>query len=369
MDRPIRRSELQHLLPIYLNTFGLYTPLSPENLESGLAWALTPVVSHVALIREDHYTREELDNEDDEEILRYHEEKLGLYDEPGWVALDYIVSATDTPGGLQREIPDRTWQTLAAVLTPPEIDGVGMVAAIRDKVEVAQMILRESLDHFSREACLFGFGHMLDGEYDKAERIYIEAIDSGDPHRMSEGHAHLGMLLESLGEADEAIAHLSLVTVQSTISGTVGTLALGVLLQEERSDYDGAEEAFRKVVEHGDNRLLTVAAGRLAWLRARRKDHAGVIEICRRGLALGEDGQDVTLLFFLAVALREEGRLREAEPVAVQAANFAEPEFGAQAWGLLSEIREDLGDLRGSLRACEKAMTFTPSEEEAPEVP
>jgi tetratricopeptide (TPR) repeat protein len=230
---------------------------------------------------------------------------------------------------------------------------------MRGRLDVTELIIDKSLDKFSRRLCSgFGFDYLKRGEYDKAEQIYIEAIDSGDPSLMSEGHAYLGELFFQLGRTNEAITHFKMVTDLSTLPGTVSTLTLGVALQEERSDLDGAEEAFSKVVEHGDKRLLAVAAGRLAWLRLHRDDNVGAIEICRRGLESTKDDQESTLLFLLASALRREGRLQEAEPVAVRAANHCGPEDGFQSWSLLGAIREELGDPRGALRAYNRAITF-----------
>jgi tetratricopeptide (TPR) repeat protein len=362
IDRPIRWSELQRLLPVYLTRLGIHQPLSPERLKSGLTWALTPVASHVALISEDRYVRDEPDVEAHENTFR-HNEEVGLHGEPGWVALDYIVSATDTPGIMHREIPDQTWSILIEMLAWPELYGVALVAHARGRVDVSKLILHTSMDELARSTSL-GLSYEERGDNEEAEQIYVNAIDSGDPPRMSEGHAYLGTLLHRLGRRDEAVIHLRMVTDLSTVAGTVGTLILGVALQEEYSDPDGAEVAFSRVFEYGDRRLLDVAASRLAWLMLRRRDYAGAIEVCQRGLESGESDQAIPLRFFLALALRGEKRLREAEAEVVQAANRCSAEFGFHVWSLLGEIREELGDLRGAIRAYDNASTFEVPEEE-----
>jgi tetratricopeptide (TPR) repeat protein len=357
MDRPLQRSELERLFPIYLSAVGVNLDASAPNLESGLMWAKTPVASQVALIREQRYERDELDDPDEERLLRFVEEERGWCNEAGWVALDYIVSVEDCHDSQRREIPDRVWWEIVDMVDIRDIHGVCTTAHMRGKLDVAWAAISKSTDTMLNSP-EHGTYYEERGEYVKAEQIYRAAIDSGDPQKMSAGRAMLGMLLYNLGKPHEAAVNLSRITDHSTVYGAVGSLHLAVYLEEDLGDLDGAEEVYRILVEKGHRRLVSKAARQLGWLKLRTGDAGDAIQPLRMGLETANEHERVESLFLLARALHETGELAEAEAVAAQAANLSEANFGFNAWTLLGIIRESLADRNGAIRAYDMALTF-----------
>lgn len=356
MERPIRLKELNQLLPPYLEALGVHLPASSADVEQGLKWALEPAASKVSLIHSRSYQRDKLDDDEKESILLFREETLGLYDESGWVPLDYVVQETDGSEGLHRHLPDHTWDKLIEILAPIELHDIAVEANTRGKRDVVYKILEVFAAEAEERRASTGLAHEERGEYDKARKVYEDAIDSGHPRQMSEGHALLGILLFKQGNFNESFTHLQMVTEVSTAPGSVAKIVLAEILNDEYSDPQSAETALTSVLNHGDLRARNGVRQKIASLRISYGNYDGTIEICRQALEDPKEDHNCGILIVLAWALLQKGELTEAEKVGVQAANQGTRSESFQAWSLISEIREAQGDTRGARRACERAL-------------
>jgi Flp pilus assembly protein TadD len=229
IGRPIRRSELTALYPLYLRQVRP-TDEPRSDLGEPLEWARTAVGSRIALLRP---------STDDAEA--------------SYLPFDYLVGLADGQHGRDALlIPDDTWNQVARLATPAERSRASTSAYYRRLPGPARTLLLsviESDDPDLAPLAMFNLGVLLEeqGEVEAARAAYQRAIDTGHPEQAARAILVLGMLLDKQGEVEAArAAYQRAIDTGHRNYAPEAMLALGLLLKEQ-GDVDGARAAYQRV--------------------------------------------------------------------------------------------------------------------------
>ena len=181
IGRPIRRSELASLYPIYLRMVRP-TDEPRSDLTEALEWARTAVGSRIALLQP---------ATDDTEAA--------------YLPFDYLVALADGQHGRDAlPIPDDTWSQAARLTTPAERNRASVSAYYRRLPGPTRTLLLsviESGDPEQAPRAMVNLGVLLEeqGDVEGARAAYQRAIDSGHPDEAPTAMVNLGVLLERAG--------------------------------------------------------------------------------------------------------------------------------------------------------------------------
>ena len=166
IGRPIRRSELTSLYPIYLRRVRP-TDEPQSDLTEPLKWARTAVGSRIALLQP--------------VILNSSE--------AAYQPFDYLVGLADGQHGRDAlPIPDDTWNQAARLATPAERNRASTTAYYRQLLSPTRTLLVSVIDSGHPEQApkaMVNLGVLLDeqGDVEGARAAYQQAIDSGHPEQ------------------------------------------------------------------------------------------------------------------------------------------------------------------------------------------
>jgi tetratricopeptide (TPR) repeat protein len=189
MARPIPESLLAELSQGYLREARVNLEPTEDDFRNGLAWALSPVVSRVAL----------LERVDDSQGKR------------GYQVLDFLVAVCDgQDGSTPSPVREATWPFLFAHLPAADVLHVGFTAysrGLRDLAAKAWTQVSTSGDHAAGQAA-YDLGVLLvdQGDLDGAQTAWQLAVDSHHPRFGQLANLRLGLLLDECGDLDGAVA-------------------------------------------------------------------------------------------------------------------------------------------------------------------
>jgi tetratricopeptide (TPR) repeat protein len=208
LDRPVSKSELAALLPLYLERLRPLVPVREGDVERGIGWATQPVGRTAALLVPDP------------------DPLAGTFR-----VADPVVDFVERRDGKRLTIP-AVWDRLLIWVSP-------------------------------REAVAVGFAAYTRGQREAARAAWQQVIDSGHPDAAPAATRNLGFLLAEQGDVAGARA----ADQQAIDSGhpdhaPVAAVNLGVLLNE-LGDVAGARVAYRQAIDSGHHGVVTAAQGAL----------------------------------------------------------------------------------------------------------
>jgi tetratricopeptide (TPR) repeat protein len=189
MARPIPEPLLRELSQAYLREAKVNLDPTEQDFQQGLAWALEPAVSHVAL----------LERIDDAGGSR------------GYQALDYLVAVCDgQDGSPPQPVRDATWPFVFGHVPAADVLHVGFTAytrGLRDVAQRAWQLVTQSGDHAAGQAA-YDLGILLEeqGDLEGAQTAFQLAVDSSHPAAAPLAAVRLGQLLADSGDLDAAKA-------------------------------------------------------------------------------------------------------------------------------------------------------------------
>jgi tetratricopeptide (TPR) repeat protein len=232
LDRPITKTDLAALLPLYLKQLRPMLPFRESDVDRGLGWATEPVGRTAALLVADPNPL------------------AGTFR-----VADPIVDYVERRDGRKLAHPE-VWEHLLAHVSLDEAMDLGFAAYTRgeDRGEEAawtKVALSGDSDLSPRAARNLGWLLKRQGDAAGAKAAYQQAIDSGHPDRAPQALFNLGLLLEEQGDAAGAKA-----AYQQAIDSGHKDVApkaaynLGNLLKEQ-GDLAGAKAPFQHAIDSG----------------------------------------------------------------------------------------------------------------------
>jgi tetratricopeptide (TPR) repeat protein len=189
MARPIPEPLLRELSQAYLQEARVNLNPTEQDYQQGLAWALEPAVSRVALL----------------------ERIEGVGGGCGYQALDYLVAICDgQDGSPPQPVRDATWPSVLGHLPAADVLHVGFTAYTRGLGDVAQrawQLVAKSGDHAAGQAA-YDLGILLQEQKDLegAQTAFQLAVDSSHPTAAPSAAVRLGQLLGDRGNFNAARA-------------------------------------------------------------------------------------------------------------------------------------------------------------------
>jgi WD40 repeat protein len=186
MARPIPEPLLRELSQDYLREARVNLDPTEENFQQGLAWALEPAVSHVALL-----------------------ERIDAGESRGYQALDYLVAVCDGQDGSPiRPIRENTWRFVFGRVPITDVLHVGFTAytrGLRDVAQGAWQRVSQSGDQAVGQTA-YELGVLLERQrdLDGAQTAYQLALDSGHPSAGPMAAANLGRVHADRGDLNGA---------------------------------------------------------------------------------------------------------------------------------------------------------------------
>jgi tetratricopeptide (TPR) repeat protein len=187
VGRPVRRSELASLYPLYLRMVRP-TEEPHSDLTEPLKWAHDPVGSRIAL-------------------LQPVTDGTG---ETSELPFDYLVALADGQHDrAPQPIPDPTWEQLPHLTTATECHRAAVTAYYRGLFPTARTLLAfisSSDDPDEAPAVMINLGLLLEaqGRPEQAAAAYRQAIDTGHPEQAPPAMINLAVLLAKKGQAEQA---------------------------------------------------------------------------------------------------------------------------------------------------------------------
>jgi serine/threonine-protein kinase len=172
-------------------------------------------------------------------------------------------------------------------------------------------------------------------------------------------HSNLGVSLIHQGKLDEALTYLRRATNLSPDSANA-LINLGAFLSDEKKDYDGAIEAFRKALKLNPGHGL--AYRNLGLTLLRKGEVAAAIDACRQATRLQPDSAPA--YYSLGNALKANDQVDEAI-AAYRKAVVLKQDFPdvAQAWNILGSLLCDRKqEYAAAAEAFRKAIELRPED-------
>jgi tetratricopeptide (TPR) repeat protein len=257
IGRPIRRSELHCLYPIYLRMVRP-TDETLSDLDKPLAWARMPVGSRIALLQP----------------------VIDSSGEAAYQPLDYLVALADGQHGRDAQpLPEDTWSQAAHLVTATERYRASVSAFYRGLPHVCRTLLisvMESGDSDLAAWATANLGVLLQwqGDFRGANAAFRQAIASGHPEMTSWVVKPLVMHRREGDFAEANAAFRQVIASGHPEATSWGLTGLGWLLADER-DFEGANAAFRQAIDSGHPEAAQSATEGLMLLLARQGDFEG----------------------------------------------------------------------------------------------
>lgn len=269
LDRRVTASELSHLFGLYLHQTHPHLDPVAARFDEGLAWALEPVTSKVALLRKE---------------LRHGE--VATYE-----VVDLLVGHDDGAADAQpaRAIPADIWLALLDLVSDEDAVDLGLSAFVKGEADVAITIFTrctESSDHVVAGFAQLNLGRLLqERDPDAAFAAYEMAVRCRDPEVKSQALIELGTVLASSNKAEAERYLRQAVSIEGAYWTPVAHLALGRLLADD--DPEAARTEFRAALDSGLVEAASPAAFRLGQL-TERDDPDAAIEAYQQAIAFDQ---------------------------------------------------------------------------------
>ncbi len=338
IGRPIRRSELAALYPLYLD---LVRPTAEpkHDLTESLQWACHPVASRIALVQ------------------RVSDEQ-----EPAYRPFDYLVALADGQDGQRPQpIPNQTWLRLSPLLTPAEIYRAALSASYRRLPLPAQSLFQQAIasghpDAAPKAAASLGLLLTGQGEVEGARAAYQQAIDSGHPDAAPAAAGGLGVLLAGQGEVEGARAAYQ----QAIDSGNPNAVplvafCLGVLLAGQ-GEVEGARAAYQQAIDSGHPDAAPMAALFLGRLLAGQGEVEGARAAYQQAIDSGHPDDAPAAALGLGGLLTGQGEVEGARAAYQQAIDSGHPDAAPAAALGLGGLLAEQGEVEGARAAYQQAI-------------
>jgi tetratricopeptide (TPR) repeat protein len=339
IGRPIRRSELATLYPIYL-TLVRPTAEPKQDLTEPLQWARTAVGSRIAL-------------------LQPVSDASG---ETCYLPFDYLVAIAD--GQHDRDpqpIPDHAWEKLPTLTNPTECARAGMSASLRQLPRPAQALFSSVADSGHPGVAPWAMGTLAvllaeQGDVAGAQSAYQRAIDSGHADAAPKAMVSLGIRLQRQGDVEGARgAFQRAIDSGHADEAPRAMVNLGVLL-EELGDVEDARGAFQRAIDSGHADEAPRAMVNLGVLLQRQGDLGGVRPAFQRVIDSGHADEAPRAMVGLGLLLLEQGDPRGARAAFQRVIDSGHAEQAPWAMVGLGLVLEELGDVEGARGAFQRAV-------------
>jgi len=337
LDRPVAKTDLAALLPLYLEQLRPLTPFHDGDVDRGLGWASEPVGRTAALLVADP------------------DPLAGTFR-----VADPIVDYVERCGS--RKLAQRAvWEHLVARVSVEEALDMALAAYSRGEPSAVQALLQRVIDSGDSEqapAAAFNLGVLLtqQGDPDGAAVAYQHAIDSGHHHLAPKAAVNLGVLLARQGDPDgAAVAYQRAIDSGHLPQASTAALNLGLLLAEH-GDPDGACAAFQRAIDSGHPDAAPSAAVNLGLLHQQQGDSHGARAAYQHAINSGHHDEAPGAAVNLGLLLAEQGEVAGARVAYQQAIDSGHHDHAAAAARNLGVLLERQGDPDGAAVAYQRAI-------------